>query len=362
MWACTPPGRTPRPCCSSSGLIPFAHRDREAFQEFDIKAWFDTGAKRVMVLDHAERASEIVAEAMFAAMSGRPGPVVVGLPEDIIRQQIDPALHPAIPVAAGGMSTTDAAALAAALAEFLEAALCHRRQRLDPGGGQPAHRMAGTAPHPGRRGMADPGNRLLRFPVLCWSDRLRPPPPHLRPAGGNRPAGVCGDRAGGRDHGRVRLPAGLEQEELPGHRRPLAPRPLRPGLAADPGQAGGLCPRPGGHRPAGEGGVEGVDGRMRGEQERFAALPPAAPASGAGKDGHPDGEPGAEAAGGRHGDVRRGGAHQLGPPLLPHPPLRLHDQRPQRLHGLLGPLGHRGIAGQTRDAGWSPSPGTGSSS
>jgi acetolactate synthase-1/2/3 large subunit len=39
------------------GLIPFAHRDREAFQEFDIKAWFDTGAKRVMVLDHAERAS-----------------------------------------------------------------------------------------------------------------------------------------------------------------------------------------------------------------------------------------------------------------------------------------------------------------
>lgn len=97
------------------GLIPFAHRDREAFQEFDIKAWFDTGAKRVMVLDHAERASEIVAEAMFAAMSGRPGPVVVGLPEDIIRQQIDPALHPAIPVAAGGMSRTDAA-LEAALA------------------------------------------------------------------------------------------------------------------------------------------------------------------------------------------------------------------------------------------------------
>ncbi|WP_395403973.1 thiamine pyrophosphate-dependent enzyme [Arthrobacter sp. UC242_113] len=98
------------------GLIPFAHRDREAFQEFDIKAWFDTGAKRVMVLDHPERASEIVAEAMFAAMSGRPGPVVVGLPEDIIRQLVDPTLHPAIPVAAGGMSSSDAVALKAALA------------------------------------------------------------------------------------------------------------------------------------------------------------------------------------------------------------------------------------------------------
>ncbi|PNH78593.1 acetolactate synthase [Arthrobacter sp. AFG20] len=98
------------------GLIPFAHRDREAFQEFDIKAWFDTGAKRVMVLDHAERASEIVAEAMFAAMSGRPGPVVVGLPEDILRDLIDPTLHPAIPVAHGGMSSNDVEALKAALA------------------------------------------------------------------------------------------------------------------------------------------------------------------------------------------------------------------------------------------------------
>ncbi|MBD4642493.1 acetolactate synthase, partial [Xanthomonas citri pv. citri] len=71
------------------GLIPFEHRDREAFQEFDPHAWFGTGAKRVMVLDHPERASEIVAEAMFAASSGRPGPVVVGLPEDVIREEID---------------------------------------------------------------------------------------------------------------------------------------------------------------------------------------------------------------------------------------------------------------------------------
>lgn len=99
------------------GLIPFEHRDREAFQEFDIKGWFDTGAKRVMVLDHPERASEIVAEAMFAAMSGRPGPVVVGLPEDIIREQVDATLHPAIPVAPGGMSVTDWKALKAALEE-----------------------------------------------------------------------------------------------------------------------------------------------------------------------------------------------------------------------------------------------------
>ncbi|WP_415853431.1 thiamine pyrophosphate-dependent enzyme [Sinomonas sp. G460-2] len=97
------------------GLIPFGHRDREAFQEFDIRAWFDSGAKRVMVLDSAERASEIVAEAMFAARSGRPGPVVVGLPEDVLCHPFDAALHPAIPVAGGGMTEPDAAALNEAL-------------------------------------------------------------------------------------------------------------------------------------------------------------------------------------------------------------------------------------------------------
>src|SRR5699024_6838728 len=89
------------------GLIPFEHREKEAFQEFDPHAWFGTGTKRVMVLDHPERASEIVAEAMFAASSGRPGPVVVGLPEDIIKEEIDARLHPQIPVDSGGMTVTD---------------------------------------------------------------------------------------------------------------------------------------------------------------------------------------------------------------------------------------------------------------
>ncbi|MGO1319765.1 MAG: thiamine pyrophosphate-dependent enzyme [Galactobacter sp.] len=99
------------------GLIPFEHRDREAFQEFEPKAWFESGAKRVMVLDHPERASEIVAEAMFAAMSGRPGPVVIGLPEDVLREQVHAPIHPVIPVATGGMTVTDWKSLKAALEE-----------------------------------------------------------------------------------------------------------------------------------------------------------------------------------------------------------------------------------------------------
>lgn len=97
------------------GLIPMGHRDREAFQEFDIRAWFQSGVKRVMVLDSAERASETVAEAIFAARSGRPGPVVVGLPEDVIRREVDAAAHPELPVASGGIPLEDLRALREAL-------------------------------------------------------------------------------------------------------------------------------------------------------------------------------------------------------------------------------------------------------
>ncbi len=98
------------------GLIPLNHRDREAFQEFDIRAWFNSGAKRVLILDSAERAAEIVSEAIFAASSGRPGPVVVGVPEDVLRQSVPVVAHPPIPRALGGMTGADAGLLRDALA------------------------------------------------------------------------------------------------------------------------------------------------------------------------------------------------------------------------------------------------------
>lgn len=97
------------------GLIPLDHRDREAFQEFDIRAWFESGAKRVLVLDSAERAAEVTAEAIFAACSGRPGPVIVGVPEDVLRRPIDVVERPPIPLAPGGMTRSDADALGRAL-------------------------------------------------------------------------------------------------------------------------------------------------------------------------------------------------------------------------------------------------------
>lgn len=66
------------------GLVPVADRNRESFQEFDPHAWFGSTAKKVVVLDDPDTAAELVDDALFTAASGRPGPVVIGLPEDVL--------------------------------------------------------------------------------------------------------------------------------------------------------------------------------------------------------------------------------------------------------------------------------------
>lgn len=98
------------------GLIPVADRNRESFQEFDPNQWFSSQCKRVLILDEVSRASEIVAKAFHAALEGRPGPVVVGLPEDIIQQEFHGQLHPVIPVAQGCVADDKLAIIVDALA------------------------------------------------------------------------------------------------------------------------------------------------------------------------------------------------------------------------------------------------------
>jgi acetolactate synthase-1/2/3 large subunit len=67
-------------------------RDREAFQELDFNSFFGPStkgmAKRVERIDRAERIPEYVARAFALAMNGRPGPVVVVLPEDMLRETV----------------------------------------------------------------------------------------------------------------------------------------------------------------------------------------------------------------------------------------------------------------------------------
>ena len=68
-------------------------RDREAFQEVDFAAFFGPStkgmAKRVERIDDARRIPEYVARAFATAMNGRPGPVVLVLPEDMLTEEVE---------------------------------------------------------------------------------------------------------------------------------------------------------------------------------------------------------------------------------------------------------------------------------
>ncbi len=66
------------------GQIDTGQRDREAFQEVDYRAMFGPLAKWVAEIDRPERIPEYVGRAFEVAMSGRPGPVVLALPEDVL--------------------------------------------------------------------------------------------------------------------------------------------------------------------------------------------------------------------------------------------------------------------------------------
>lgn len=77
------------------GQISREMRGREAFQEVDYRQMFGSIAKWATEVDDAERLPEIVARAFQIAISGRPGPVVVALPEDMLDDAV--AVHDAPP-------------------------------------------------------------------------------------------------------------------------------------------------------------------------------------------------------------------------------------------------------------------------
>ncbi len=138
------------------GQVPFAHRGREAFQELDYEAAFSAYTKLAIEVERAGDFPEVTAHAFQAAVSGRPGPVVVALPEDVLSQETDvqdaeryaparpapsadelarvraalaPAERPFVVVGGGGWSADAAADLQAfAEASRLPVATSFRRQ------------------------------------------------------------------------------------------------------------------------------------------------------------------------------------------------------------------------------------------
>ncbi|WP_420861207.1 thiamine pyrophosphate-dependent enzyme [Algirhabdus cladophorae] len=68
--------------------------DREAFQEIDYRRMFGQMAKWVAQIDDPSRIQEYVTRAYRTALSGRPGPVVLALPEDMLYDEITPPPEP----------------------------------------------------------------------------------------------------------------------------------------------------------------------------------------------------------------------------------------------------------------------------
>ncbi|MDO5658628.1 MAG: thiamine pyrophosphate-binding protein [Paracoccus sp. (in: a-proteobacteria)] len=94
------------------GQVARDMRDREAFQEVDYRAMFGPLAKWVAEIDSPERVPEYLARAFRVATSGRPGPVVLSLPEDMLKETVRVADATPYTVSCAGLSPGDMEGLA----------------------------------------------------------------------------------------------------------------------------------------------------------------------------------------------------------------------------------------------------------
>ena len=101
------------------GDLDRGDKDREGFQEIDMAAFFAPVAKWAARIDDARRIPEYVARAWRVATVGRPGPVVLAIPEDMLRDEVETLDRPAVPPLA---EEPDPAAVAALFGLLKDAA------------------------------------------------------------------------------------------------------------------------------------------------------------------------------------------------------------------------------------------------
>jgi acetolactate synthase-1/2/3 large subunit len=99
------------------GQIARRMRDREAFQEIDYRQMFGGVAKWAVEIDDAARVPEILARAFRVALQGRPGPVVIALPEDMLDDVVAATDAPRVIPTEPAPSPADAQRLRTMLAE-----------------------------------------------------------------------------------------------------------------------------------------------------------------------------------------------------------------------------------------------------
>ena len=188
------------------GQIARDMSEREAFQEIDYRRMFGPLAKWVAEIDRAERVPEFVARAFATATSGRPGPVVLALPEDMLRERVEARPCDRYQAGSGPPGRGRYDPLPGPAGRGRAALGGGWRRRLDACRLRPLPAL--------RRGLGPAGRRLLPLPILSRqrASELRRPRRHRhralsadgrhrgRPAAGGR-------RAHGRDHLRRLQPA-----------------------------------------------------------------------------------------------------------------------------------------------------------
>lgn len=89
------------------GQVARDQRDREAFQEIDYRRMFGQMAKWVAEIEDPSRVPEYMSRAFQTAMAGRPGPVVLALPEDMLTTEVDAPETKPVNVVRPGVSVSD---------------------------------------------------------------------------------------------------------------------------------------------------------------------------------------------------------------------------------------------------------------
>ena len=113
------------------GQVDTEAADREAFQEIDYRRMFGGVAKWVAQVDRAERIPEYLSRAFVTAMSGRPGPVVLALPEDVLAARAVAADVPRAMPVASAPADADVRAVHALLANAVRPLLLIGGSRWD---------------------------------------------------------------------------------------------------------------------------------------------------------------------------------------------------------------------------------------
>ena len=314
-------------------------------------------AKWVAQIDRADRIPEYLARAYATACSGRPGPVVLALPEDMLaarerRLRRTSVRRRAPPPGSCGRRGAPRPARAGRAA-----ARNHRRRGLDAPGNRGPDAVPRGERASGGRGVPAAGRARQRLAELCRGRRHRHQP------------GARGAREGGGSPARDRAPPrgdddlGLHARRVTGAEADTRPRasgrggarPRLPRGAPDPGGAGGV--RGGRPRAPGRAALARLDRRRtrrlrglagaraaarRARPRRVHRAPPRAPA---GRDRH----------------ERRRQLHRLGAPLLALAPLRHASSRRRAGRWATACRRRSPRRRSTRTGRWSASPATATS-